>query len=326
RVHLPGARGAVREFHPSAHDSPLGSARGRRGDYLALRLRAEHEHLLADRAHHAHRARHEELDSDRGVREPASRPWAGGDGGGRRSFQDPAPPDSHDLLRDDLRSAAPGDGPWGRSRIASPARRRGGRRAPLLDLPDAPSRSGRLPDSRAVHARPGAGDRSRRERGARAPARRTQRTPGGTDPNGRASRPARRHSQDRLTPGRPKTLAGPSPPGQDSGPIPIVPSRGESMVATVEHHSHDPVPSHWPIITAIGVGLIPVGIVASAHGWKGGLAVIAAGLFVALSGAGRWWGELLRDKFFGRDAVEADSRLKRMFAFFIASEAMIFGA
>ena len=98
------------------------------------------------------------------------------------------------------------------------------------------------------------------------------------------------------------------------------------MVATVEHHSHDPVPSHWPIITAIGVGLIPVGIVASAHGWKGGLAVIAAGLFVALSGAGRWWGELLRDKFFGRDAVEADSRLKRMFAFFIASEAMIFGA
>jgi cytochrome c oxidase subunit 3 len=98
------------------------------------------------------------------------------------------------------------------------------------------------------------------------------------------------------------------------------------MVATVEHHSHDPVPSRWPIIAALGVGLVPVGLVANAHGWKGGLALIGVGLLIALNGAGRWWGELLRDKFFGRDAAEADSRLKRMFAFFIASEAMIFGA
>ena len=98
------------------------------------------------------------------------------------------------------------------------------------------------------------------------------------------------------------------------------------MVATVEHHSHDPVPSRWPIIAAIGVGLVPVGLVANAHGWKGGLAVIGLGLLIALNSAGRWWGELLRDKFFGRDAIEADSRLKRAFAFFIASEAAIFGA
>ena len=77
------------------------------------------------------------------------------------------------------------------------------------------------------------------------------------------------------------------------------------MVATVEHHSHDPVPSRWPIIAAIGVGLVPVGLVANAHGWKGGLAVIGLGLLIALNSAGRWWGELLRDKFFGRDAIEA---------------------
>ena len=98
------------------------------------------------------------------------------------------------------------------------------------------------------------------------------------------------------------------------------------MATTVEHHSHDPIPSRWPIIAALGMGLVPVGLVANAHGWKGGLAVLAIGLAIALSSAGRWWSELLRDKFFGRDAVDADSRLKRAFAFFIASEAAIFGA
>lgn len=98
------------------------------------------------------------------------------------------------------------------------------------------------------------------------------------------------------------------------------------MDAAMEHHSHDPVPSRWPIIAALGVGLIPIGLVGNAHGWKGGPLLIAAGLVVTLVGAGRWWAELLRDKFLGRDAVEADSRLKRAFAFFIASEAAIFGA
>jgi cytochrome c oxidase subunit 3 len=98
------------------------------------------------------------------------------------------------------------------------------------------------------------------------------------------------------------------------------------MAVALEQHSHDPVPSRWPIIAAFGVGLIPVGLVMNAHGLKMGLAIIGLGLLITLNGAGRWWGELLRDKFFGRDAVEADSRLKRAFIFFIASEAMIFGA
>ena len=98
------------------------------------------------------------------------------------------------------------------------------------------------------------------------------------------------------------------------------------MATAVEHHSHDPVPSRWPIIAAIGMGLIPIGLVGNAHGWKGGLFTLGLGLAIALSSASRWWSELLRDKFFGRDAVEADSRLKRAFAFFIAPEAAIFGA
>lgn len=98
------------------------------------------------------------------------------------------------------------------------------------------------------------------------------------------------------------------------------------MAIAVELHSHDPVPSRWPIIAALGMGLIPAGLVANAHGRNEGLLLVAAGMIVTLGGAGRWWAELLRDKFFGREAIEADSRLKRAFAFFIASEAVIFGA
>jgi len=97
------------------------------------------------------------------------------------------------------------------------------------------------------------------------------------------------------------------------------------MSSTVEH-THDPVPSRWPIIVAAGVGLIPIGLVANAHGRKEGLGLIAAGLLVTLLTAGKWWGELLRDKFLGRDAVDADSRLKRSFALFIVSEAAIFAS
>lgn len=98
------------------------------------------------------------------------------------------------------------------------------------------------------------------------------------------------------------------------------------MAATVEHHSHDPVPSRWPIIAAFGIGLIPVGLILQGHGVPKGLGLIGVGLAITVFGAGKWWSELLREKFFGRDAVDADSRLKRAFMMFIASEAAIFGA
>jgi len=96
------------------------------------------------------------------------------------------------------------------------------------------------------------------------------------------------------------------------------------MEASTHVHSHEPVPSRWPIITAIGAGLIPVGLVTAIHGWKEGLALLFVGLAVTIYGSGRWWGELLHDRFFGRDAVDAESRLRTAMILFIASEAAIF--
>lgn len=98
------------------------------------------------------------------------------------------------------------------------------------------------------------------------------------------------------------------------------------MDVAKEHHSHDPVPSKWPIITAFGAGFIPVGLVANAHGLKEGIPIVLAGLLVTIIGSGRWWGELLRDKFAGRDLIDADSRLKTAMILFIGSEAAIFAS
>jgi len=99
------------------------------------------------------------------------------------------------------------------------------------------------------------------------------------------------------------------------------------MEATVaEHKSHDPIPSKWPIITAGGAGLIPIGLVAYAHGVKQGLPLLGLGLLIVILGAGRGWGELLRERFFGREAALTDARLKTAFALFIASEAAIFAS
>src|SRR5437867_1734305 len=91
----------------------------------------------------------------------------------------------------------------------------------------------------------------------------------------------------------------------------------EPMEATVQQHSHEPIPSRWPIITAFGAGLIPIGLVSWSHGWNRGLGVVLIGLAVTIFGASKWWAELLRDRFFGREAADAESRLKTAMALFI---------
>jgi len=98
------------------------------------------------------------------------------------------------------------------------------------------------------------------------------------------------------------------------------------MAIAMEHHSHDPVPSRWPIITAFGAALIPIGLVAATHGIKEGIGILLLGLFITIMGAGRWWAELLRDSFLGRDLIDADSRLRTAMILFIGSEAAIFAS
>jgi len=98
------------------------------------------------------------------------------------------------------------------------------------------------------------------------------------------------------------------------------------MAIAMEHHSHDPVPSKWPILTAAGAGLIPIGLIASTRGASWGVPLLLAGLFLTIIGAGRWWAELLRDSFVGRDLTDADSRLRTAMILFIGSEAAIFAS
>jgi cytochrome c oxidase subunit 3 len=104
------------------------------------------------------------------------------------------------------------------------------------------------------------------------------------------------------------------------------PIRRTRMAFAAEHHSHEPVPSPWPIVAAFGLGFVPVGLILNAHGHKQGLLVLGVGLAITLFGAGKWWSSLLLDHFVGRDLVDADSRQKRAFLMFILSEAAIFSA
>ena len=98
------------------------------------------------------------------------------------------------------------------------------------------------------------------------------------------------------------------------------------MAVAMQHRSHDPVPSKWPIITAVGAGMIPIGLVASTRGLKEGIAILLFGLLVTILGAGRWWAELLSDRFVGRELSDADSRLRTAMILFILSEAAIFAS
>ena len=132
----------------------VGAARRARRAADAVRVPDVAQHLLADRAHHADRARDQERDPDRRVREPAARARRTARGGGRPRRAHPPAPDPHDHAGDHVRRAADRARPRRRRREPQAARRGGRRRHDLLDGPDARHRAGRLHDARAIRRRP----------------------------------------------------------------------------------------------------------------------------------------------------------------------------
>ena len=119
-VHLPGARGAVRELHPPAHDPALGAARGVRRAALAVRVPADlniysqiglimliglvtkNAILIVEYANQL-RAR-----------------GTGADGGGGRGVAHPPAADPHDHVLDHLRHPADRARARRRRRVARP--------------------------------------------------------------------------------------------------------------------------------------------------------------------------------------------------------------
>ncbi len=132
-------------FIASPHDPAHGAARDLRRAPDIEAPRDVFERLLPDRAHPPDRARDEERDPDRRVREPA--PPQGGPraprGGGAIGPR-PAAPDPDDLAGDDLRRSADRARPRRRRREPQATRRRCRRRDGLLDAPDSRRRAGRL--------------------------------------------------------------------------------------------------------------------------------------------------------------------------------------
>jgi hypothetical protein len=92
------------------------------------------------------------------------------------------------------------------------------------------------------------------------------------------------------------------------------------MAFAAEHHSHDPVPSPWPIVAAFGLGFVPIGLILNAHGHKQGLLVLAVGLAITFFGAGN--GRRSSSTASSVGIVDADSRQKRAFLMFILSGAI----
>jgi cytochrome c oxidase subunit III len=112
--------------------------------------------------------------------------------------------------------------------------------------------------------------------------------------------------------------------------------------AVLEHHGHDhghdahahhlAGPSWWPMILAVGIGIMGFGFASSFSGPRMGGVVMGMGLATMFVGMGRWWYEMvselnttpeaIADQ--GHDQVEKDQKLS--FLLFIGSEVMFFAA
>ncbi len=171
---LPGAGGAVREFHPSARDHAHRSARRARRHARVVDHRWHDEPLQPDRHRHAGGTGRQKRHPDRRIREPAARRRPLGARGDHRILRRAPAPDPDDLDRHDHGFGTAGAGR--RARFGQPRddRHRGHLRCRVLDPVVAVRGPGVLCIAGAVHAL---------ARGARAQARQARgRNAGGAEP------------------------------------------------------------------------------------------------------------------------------------------------
>ncbi len=90
-----------------------------------------------------------------------------------------------------------------------------------------------------------------------------------------------------------------------------------------EHTTHN---SQWPILLAIGIGFIPIGIVNYIWGNKFGLGLIIFGAVMTLGSLAGWANTLIKEKLQLLDLEEKDRWLRNGMKLFLVSEAAIFGA
>ena len=94
-----------------------------------------------------------------------------------------------------------------------------------------------------------------------------------------------------------------------------------SHAAGYEHHG-----SYWPIILALGVGFLPLGVLLDVWVGKIGYLFLGLGGLITLTGIGGWTHTLIKEKI---DLVEFISRegwQRNAVKLFLVSEAAIFGA
>ena len=96
------------------------------------------------------------------------------------------------------------------------------------------------------------------------------------------------------------------------------------------HTEHSPAAHHgsyWPIITALGCGLLPTGVLVSVWANRtAGLALLFLGAIVLLGGVGGWLNSLIRERLDLKDLLNRVGWQKNAVKLFLVSEAAIFGA
>jgi len=88
-----------------------------------------------------------------------------------------------------------------------------------------------------------------------------------------------------------------------------------------EHHG-----SWWPIFLALGIGLMPTGVLLLVWAGKFGLVLLALGGVMTLTGVGGWLNVLIKERLAHLDAADREAWSRNAIKLFLVSEAAVFGA